>query len=831
MIILLFFQFEIPKTSNYAIVNANIFLKDSIIKNGIIIVKNGRIYDVGENIKIPNDVLILDYSGKYVYPGFIETISEISNDTLKEIEKLRNFGFTIVQIIGKDSILRGFTKIILTDDSLKKISENSYFVISFQTNKEKYPVSLMGTIAKIRQFLYDKNLKNVLFLTNKNELNVLRAQKIADEFKLNSLIFGTNKEFRITESLKKNQNLILPLKFKDSISQEPNLNELIDWKFSRENARILIENGYSFALSSNGIKKQAEFLKNLRILAKRIDENEIILSLTLIPAKMLGIDNNYGSIEKGKIANFTITDGNIFSKNSSIFEVWINGVIYRISKYPRKFFGNWEVKIGDSTFRLRIYNEDKSLIVKVNDKVYSKVHFENNILKFGNYKLYFSDDGCLNCKYISELEEEEVKKIIDKENPPKIYKSFPTFKTILIKNGIIWLPDTILENADIYIKNGKIVEIGKNLNFNAEYVIDATNKHITPGIFDAHSHIAIDGDVNEWSESITPEVRVIDVINPFDINIYRELAGGVTTAHIMHGSANAIGGQNVIIKLKWGFPADSLVYRNSPRTIKFALGENPKRSNWLENSGRYPRSRLGVISIIEDALLRAKNYKGKKNLRMEALKEILDGKIQIHCHAYRQDEMLALMESLKKFGIQVRMFHHALEAYKISKELKRENVYISTFSDWWSYKFEAYDAIPYNAFITTKNGVLTSLNSDSPELGRRLNSEAGKMLKYGFVKETDVLKLITINPAKQFSLDKFIGSLEKGKDADFVIWNGNPLSPYSIVLETWIEGRKFFDREEDLKIRKEIELLKEKLMNEFKDEVFMGGKNNKKAKF
>ncbi|MEO0223790.1 MAG: amidohydrolase family protein [candidate division WOR-3 bacterium] len=817
MIIFLVSQFQIPKLSNYAIINANIFLKDSIIKNGTIIVKNGKIYNVGKNIKIPNDVLVLDYSGKYVYPGFIEIISEISIDTLKEIEKLRNLGFTIVQIINKDSILRGFTKIVFTEDSIKKVSENSYFVISFQTNKETYPVSLMGTIAKIRQFLYDENLKNVLFLTNKNELNVLRAQKITDEFKLNSLIFGTNKEFRIIENLKKNQNLILPLKFVDSLRKEPSLNELIDWKFSRENPRILVENGYSFALSSNEIKEQNEFLKSLRELSKRMDENKIILSLTLIPAKMLGIDNNYGSIEKGKMANYTITDGNIFSKNSSIFEVWINGIIYRISKYPRKFFGNWEAKINDSTFSLKIYKEGKSLKVKINDKAYSNVYFENNVLEVDNYKFYFSDDGCLNCKYISKLEEEEIKKIKEKENPPKIYKLFPTFKTILIKNGTIWLPDTILENTDIFIKNGKIVEIGKNLNFNAEYVIDATNKHITPGIFDAHSHIAIDGDVNEWSESITPEVRVIDVINPFDINIYRELSGGVTTAHIMHGSANAIGGQNVIIKLKWGLPADSLVYKNAPRTIKFALGENPKRSNWLENSDRYPRSRLGVISIIEDALLKAKNYKGKKNLRMEALKDILDGKIQIHCHAYRQDEMLALMESLKKFGIQLRMFHHALEAYKISKELKRENVYVSTFSDWWSYKFEAYDAIPYNAFITTKNDVLTSLNSDSPELARRLNSEAGKMLKYGFTKETDALKLITLNPAKQFSIDKFIGSLEKGKDADFVIWNGNPLSPYSIVLETWIEGRKFYDREEDLKIRKEIKLLKEKLINEFKN--------------
>jgi len=820
MIILLFSQFEFPKVSNYAIVNANIFLKDSIIRNGTIIVKNGKIYDVGKNIKIPKDVLILDYSGKYIYPGFIEVISEISNDTLKEIEKLRNFGFTIVQIIKKDSILRGFTKIVFTEDSIRKVSNNSYFVISFQTNKEKYPVSLMGTIAKIRQFLYDENVKNVLFLTNKNELNVLRAQKIADEFKINALIFGTNKEFRIIEGLKKNQNLILPLKFIDSLNDEPSLNELIDWKFSRENARILIENGYSFALSSNGIKEKDEFLKNLRELAKRMDENKIILSLTLIPAKMLGIDNSFGSIEKGKIANFTITDGNIFSKNSSIFEVWINGFIYRVSKYPRKFFGDWEVKMNDSTLRLKIYKEGKSLRVKVNEKVYSNVHFENNVLEVDNYKFYFSDDGCLNCKYISELEEEEVKKIMEKENPPKIYKLFPTFKTILIKNGIVWLTDTILEGADIFIENGKIKKIGKNLNLKADYVIDATNKHITPGIFDAHSHIAIDGEVNEWSESITPEVRVMDVINPFDINIYRELAGGVTTAHIMHGSANVIGGQNVIIKLKWGLLADSLVYKNSPRTIKFALGENPKRSNWLENSDRYPRSRLGVIATIEDAFLKAKNYKGKKNLRMEALKEILDGKIQIHCHAYRQDEILALMESLKKFGIQVRMFHHALEAYKISKELKRENVYVSTFSDWWSYKFEAYDAIPYNAFITTKKDVLTSLNSDSPELARRLNSEAGKMLKYGFNKETDVLKLITINPAKQFSLDKFIGSLEEGKDADFVIWNGNPLSAYSIVLETWIEGRKFFDREEDLKIRQEIKLLKEKLIKEYKSYVF-----------
>jgi imidazolonepropionase-like amidohydrolase len=224
---------------------------------------------------------------------------------------------------------------------------------------------------------------------------------------------------------------------------------------------------------------------------------------------------------------------------------------------------------------------------------------------------------------------------------------------------------------------------------------------------------------------------------------------------------------------------------------------------------------MGVNYIIEDALYTAKNYHGKKNLRMEALKEILDGKIQIHCHAYRQDEMLALMETLKKFNIQVRMFHHALEAYKIRKFLKANGVHISTFSDWWSYKFETYDAIPYNAYLNEVDSVLTSLNSDSPELARRLNTEAAKVIKYGGLDEISALKLITINPAKQFGIEKFVGSIEVGKDADFVIWSGNPLSPYSIVLQTWIEGRKFFDREEDLKRRIELENLKSTLLNEY----------------
>ncbi|MEO0202459.1 MAG: amidohydrolase family protein, partial [candidate division WOR-3 bacterium] len=232
-------------------------------------------------------------------------------------------------------------------------------------------------------------------------------------------------------------------------------------------------------------------------------------------------------------------------------------------------------------------------------------------------------------------------------------------------------------------------------------------------------------------------------------------------------------------------------------------------------SQRYPKSRLGVIGIIEDALIKAINYTGKKNLRIEALRDILEGKVQIHCHAYRQDEMLALMESLRKFNIQVRMFHHALEAYKIAKELKKYNVHITTFSDWWSYKIETYDAIPYNAIITKKYDVLTSLNSDSPELARRLNTEASKMIKYGNLKETDALKLITLNPAKQFGIDKYIGSIEVGKDADFVIWSSNPLSPYSIVLETWIEGRKFFDREDDIKRMEMLKNLKRELLDEY----------------
>ncbi|MEO0203373.1 MAG: hypothetical protein ABIL37_06615, partial [candidate division WOR-3 bacterium] len=270
-------EIRLLEPNSYVILNANIFLGDSILERGTIIVRDGRIVSVGKNVKIPKDVLVLDYSGKFVYPGFIEILRETSKDNLEEIKNLRNLGFTIAQIIDNDSILRGFTKVIkLKSDSIRSniILDSSFFVISFQTYKDKYPVSLMGTIAYIRQFLYDQNIKNVIFLSNGNELNVLRSYKIINEFKLNSLIYGTNKEFRIVDGLEKNLNLILPLEFIDSLSENPTLNELLNWKFSRENARILSEYGFIFALSTKNIKSQEKFLKNLRELAKRIDENK-----------------------------------------------------------------------------------------------------------------------------------------------------------------------------------------------------------------------------------------------------------------------------------------------------------------------------------------------------------------------------------------------------------------------------------------------------------------------------------------------------------------------------------------------------------------------------
>ena len=418
-------------------------------------------------------------------------------------------------------------------------------------------------------------------------------------------------------------------------------------------------------------------------------------------------------------------------------------------------------------------------------------------------------------------------------NPPDA----PT--VILIQNAtILTVSHGAIEHGSILIRDGKIAEVGQSVKApQGAQIIDAAGQYVMPGIIDCHSHIAVDGDVNEGSISVSSIVNIADVLNPDDIDIYRDLAGGVTVANVLHGSANAIGGQTIVIKLRWGQPASKLPFEGAVPGIKFALGENPKRSNFNfpGQPRRYPVTRMGVEETIRSAFAEARDYKkawddhskrasaGEKNLipprrdlRLDPLVEILEGKRYVHSHCYREDEILMLLRVAKEFGFKVRTFQHVLEGYKVADEIAAAGAGASTFSDWWAYKVEAYEAIPYNAAIMTRRGVIVSINSDDAEEATHLNQEAAKTMKYGGLSHEEALKLVTLNPAMQLGIDKRVGSIDVGKDADLVIYNHDPLSAYAVVQKTLIDGRVYFDRQADLAGRADREKEKKTLIEKEK---------------
>jgi len=388
---------------------------------------------------------------------------------------------------------------------------------------------------------------------------------------------------------------------------------------------------------------------------------------------------------------------------------------------------------------------------------------------------------------------------------------------VVFRNATVWTsgPAGVLEGASVLVRDGKIAAVGREVEVpDGAIIVDATGKHISPGVIDCHSHIATDGGVNESAQTITAEVRIGDFVDANDVNIYRQLAGGVTSSNILHGSANTIGGQNQVLKFRWGALPEEMKFAEAPQGIKFALGENVKQSNWGdEYRTRYPQTRMGVEQLIFDAFRAADGYRKRwkawdqneqgmpprVDLELKALAEVLDGSRLIHCHSYRQDEILATMRVCELFGVRIGTFQHILEGYKVAEVMAEHGVGGSAFSDWWAYKFEVYDAIPYNGAIMHNAGVVVSFNSDDSELARRLPLEAAKAVKYGGVEPAEAFKFVTLNPAKQLGIDKYVGSLEPGKQADLVVWSGSPLSTYTRCEQTWVDGRKYFDREEDRK--------------------------------
>ena len=857
----------------HVLIGGNVVVRPGeTITNASIILRDGRIERVGTGIGAPADARVWNIQGLTVYAGFIDpylTIGSVVSGSApmkksskgdlqsgrffgvpggeldpgspgpgpnvnlvsperrvaesyasdpKLLEKLRELGFAAANIVPEKGILRGtsaFVQLADVDPTEAVLKPDVFQHIAFNNEGGKddaYPDSLMGIIALVRQTFYDadhyvasraayaktstgkrpdfspaleslravKEHSQKIVFQPENVLMVDRAARVANEFGLDFVIFASGEEWRRPDLAKATKApFIVPVNYPE-VSKMPeeddwqqlSLDQLRAWDWAPENPALLRQQGLDIALTTYGLADKKNFRRNVKGAIERgLSETDALSAMTTVPAKLCGLDKQLGTIEAGKLANLTIVEGNYFDAEAKVRQVWIEGRNYHIDLSPTK---GKEAKKDET-------KEDKEKAEK--DK--------------------------------KESEKKEALKKRVARSPLEGRGPITNAANIVVRNAIVWTsgPDGIVTNAVISISNGKIDSIGGKVDPGPNtFVIDAKGMHVTPGLIDCHSHAAILGDVNEGALPSTAMVRIGDVVNSDTDNIYEELAGGLTAANLLHGSANPIGGQNQVIKMRDGASPEALKFEGAPNGIKFALGENVKQSNWGEKFvTRFPQTRMGVRTFINNRFVAARQYliewqefqkaDGKglvaphRDLELDTIGEILQGKRLIHCHSYRQDEILMMLRLMQDFGVQMGTFQHVLEGYKIADELAAGKVGGSTFADWWAYKFEVYDGIPQNGSLMRDRGVVVSFNSDSSDLARRLNTEAAKATKFGRTPEAEALKFVTINPAKQLRIDKRVGSLEPGKDADFVLWSGNPLDDTSICLQTWIDGKKYFDRE------------------------------------
>jgi imidazolonepropionase-like amidohydrolase len=706
-----------------------------------------------------------------------------------------------------------------------------------------------------------------IFDANGNWIKALRADKVGDEFGVQYLIKGNGTEYQRVDEIKNTKaKFILPLVFPKAYDVENpykanwvSTEDMRHWELAPANASLLAKAGVEFTFTATDAKD--DFLKNLRAAVKHgLSEQAALKALTFNPANWIGIYQNIGSLETGKWANFFIASKSIFDEKAVLYENWLQGKKYKIKDFePDDFRGTYqltieksepckivakgtldktdvEVFVKDSTkLKSNFKHSDKQITLSFSSEKDStiKLHRLSGVIENENSwigKGQRADGSWFNwqaqkTKVFQDTSKPEVKDTIPQKIVSKITFPFlpygnetlPKADAVLITNATIWTNenDGILKGADILLRNGKIEKIGRNLSCADCKTTDGTNKHITTGIIDEHSHIAISEGVNEGTESSSAEVRIGDVVNSEDINIYRQLAGGVTASQLLHGSANPIGGQAAMIKLKWGFTPEQMKIFGADGFIKFALGENVKQSNWGERfSIRYPQTRMGVEQTYVNYFTKAQEYERnlkanpidtRCDLELDALSEILNKKRFITCHSYVQSEINMLMHVADSFGFKVNTFTHILEGYKVADKMKAHGANASTFADWWAYKYEVIDAIPHNAAILTKMGINTAINSDDAEMARRLNQEAAKSVKYGKLSEEEAWKTVTLNPAKMLHLDKRIGSIKAGKDADVVIWSDNPLSIYAVVEKTFVDGLLLYDKSIDEAKQKELQ--------------------------
>ncbi len=838
----------------HALVNARVVVKPgTVLEGATIIIRNGRIQAVlpKGNPDIPADARVWVLSGKTVYAGFIDPylslgdakakpvsnrwtqpidaragvnftgvpttktdmgdagpgyevaevrphfrVSDKFSPDAKALAKLRELGFAAANFIPTEGIYRGSSALALLGEGNPNrliLKPKTFQHLTFAPATD-YPKSLMGVIAVTRQTVFDtqhyfamkdwamrnpagprpeynpaleamyqptrSKTRQPIVIETGSVLMVDRAARLSEELGFRPIYVATGHEWRRPDLIKNiGSPFIVPVAFPTAPKlpdaddwTQVSLDQLRTWDWSPEIPALLAKNDRPIAFTLHGLANHQAFRKNLRqAISRGLKEPVALAALTTVPARLLEAGNDLGTIEKGKLANLTIVEGSYFDAAAPLHSTWVEGRPYLMDAK----------KDGDE--------KDKKRTAPKPDKRAAK--------QPNNYR-----------------------------GPLK------TPKSIIITNVTIWTcgPAGVIKNGYIKITNGLIVAVGKNASAPTKQdalVIDAKGRHVTPGLIDCHNHSMILGGVNEGTLPSTAMVRIGDVVNSETENIYRQLAGGLTTANLLHGSANPIGGQNQVIKLRWGEAPDDLKFKDAPAGIKFALGENVKQSNWGDDrKTRFPQTRMGVRTFFNNRFTAARQYLGaikkakatdppiRRNLELEAIGEIIEAKRWIHCHSYRQDEMLIFLRTMERFGVTVGTLQHVLEGYKIADEIATHGAGASAFSDWWAYKFEVYDAIPYAGALMHERGAVVSFNSDSSDLARRLNLEAAKAVKYGGLSDEDALNFVTINPAKQLKIEKWVGSLEKGKHADFVIWSDHPLSTMSMADETWIEGKQFYDR-------------------------------------
>lgn len=845
--------------AHYAITGVRIVTgTGAVIDSGTILIRDGLIEAIGASVDVPAAAWRLDGSGHTAYPGLIDALTTValpgelreaqggpgrgggSGDDAEpyawgpedrpatsswvraadhlelrdaRITGWREAGFTTVVTAPERGLFPGRAAVIdlageRPNDMVVATPVATHVKFDKGRGYPGYPNSLMGSLAYVTQTLldadhydqawriyeaqpaglerprYDRALEPLRPAVDREEpvlfpavraKEIDRVLRLARETGVEPILYGAHEGWKSAERLAASDTPVLvsldwPQPPRDA---DPEAEESLETLRFRDRAPTtpgaLERAGATFALYSGGLEP-GEVLPAVSLAIRAgLSEAAALRALTLTPAEIFGVQDRVGSLEAGKIANVLLVEGGLFD-GGSVRTVIVDGRRFEVESRG----GRGEAVADDAD--------------DVDESAYEPVP------------------------------------MVDDRGPVR------EDATVLIRGATLLTAAEPfrIDDGDILIREGRIAEVGSGLEAPAgAWVIDGEGLFVSPGIIDAHSHIASDA-TNEGAVSVSAMVGIEDVLDPDDIGIYRAAAGGVTAANILHGSANPIGGKNAVIKMRWGGDADDLLVDDAPPGIKFALGENTKRDR---NPDRYPNSRMGVIDVIRQSFLDAQRYREegriyeqaladgeedlippRRDLKLDALVEILEGERFVHAHSYRADEILQLLRVAEEFGFKIRTLQHVLEGYRVADEIAAHGAGASTFSDWWAYKVEAYEAIPHNAALMNERGVLVSINSDSGEEMRHLNQEAAKTMKWGGASEEDALAMVTINPAIQLGIDHRTGSIEEGKDADLVVWDEHPLSVYAVPLMTFIDGKLWFDREHDRQLREQLAAEKRQLL-------------------